>query len=126
MSTPDPMAEEVVLDEAALLAEVGGDVFELRDRVDGFLRDSPRRLAEIAKALDSATRRMIEREAHTLAESARRLSGRRAAAAALRLEQASQTGSLQEAGVAYAAVAEEVRKLQLALSDLVSEHAAPA
>ena len=114
----------IVLDEAGLLSAVEGDSGLLRDRVDLFLKDTPQHLAEITKAIESANRRLVEREAHTLRGAAGNIYGPRMAEAARRREQAARTGSLHEAGLAYAAVAEEVRRLQRALADTVRKHAA--
>jgi len=108
-----------VLDERGLWTAAGNDLGLVRDRVERFLKDSPRHLAEMAKAMDVAGRRVLEREARALRGSAERLGGRRMADAVRRLEEVARSGSLQEAGVAYAAVAREIRELQQALAELL-------
>jgi signal transduction histidine kinase/CheY-like chemotaxis protein len=114
----------VVLDESALLALVGGDAALVRELAALFLEDGPQRLAVMAKALESADRNSLEREAHTLKGSSGSLCGRRTAEAAGYLEHLAQSGSLQEAGRAYAMLSDEVRKLQEALADLAARNAA--
>jgi CheY-like chemotaxis protein/HPt (histidine-containing phosphotransfer) domain-containing protein len=120
----DPAPTGVVLDESALLALIGGDAVLLRELAALFLQDGPQRLAEMAKALESADRTSLEREAHTLKGSSGSLCGRRTAEAARNLEHLAQEGSLQEAGRAYAVLSEEVHKLQGALTDLAARNAA--
>jgi hypothetical protein len=65
---------------------------------------------------------MLGREARSLKDSVTSLGGLRAPDALRRLEAVAKAGSLQDAGTAYAAVAEEVRKLQRALSEVVRTH----
>jgi len=119
MSGMDGRAEVAVLDERGLWAAAGNDLGLVRDRVERFLKDSPRHLAEMAKAIDAAGRRVLEREARALRGAAERLGGRRMADAVRRLEGVARSGSLQEAGVAYAVVAKEIRELQQALAELL-------
>jgi len=127
-STPGPSEEaaanEIVLDEASLLALVGGDSALIRELAELFLQDSPARMAEMAKALDTGDRTVLERAAHTLKGSSGTLCGHGAARAALRLEELAKSGDLAEARRAHAALGDEVRKLQEALADLARRHAA--
>jgi two-component system sensor histidine kinase/response regulator len=120
----EPAANEIVLDEASLLALVGGDSALIRELAALFLQDSPARIAEMAKALDAGDRTALERAAHTLKGSSGSLCGHGAARAALRLEELAKSGALAEARAAHAALGDEVRKLQDALADLARRHAA--
>jgi len=125
--SPPPVeaaANEMVLDEASLLALVGGDSALIRELTALFLQDSPARMAEMASALDAGDRTALERAAHTLKGSAGSLCGHPAARAALYLEDLAKSGDLGEARRAHAALGDEVRKLQDALADLARRHAA--
>src|SRR5437868_3210695 len=127
-SPPPPPVEaaanEMVLDEASLLALVGGDSALIRELTALFLQDGPERMAEMASALDAGDRTALERAAHTLKGSAGSLCGHPAARAALDLEDLAKSGDLGEARRAHAALGDEVRKLQDALADLARRHAA--
>ena len=125
--SPPPVeaaANEMVLDEASLLALVGGDSALIRELTALFLQDGPERMAEMASALDAGDRTALERAAHTLKGSAGSLCGHPAARAALYLEDLAKSGDLGEARRAHAALGDEVRKLQDALADLARRHAA--
>ena len=104
-----------VLDEAGILAVVSGNSDLLRELAELFLEDSPQRLLEIRKALDSGNFDALQRAAHTLKGSAGSLCGKRAAELALRIEEMADTRDLPAARLSYPALAEEVGKLQKAL-----------
>src|SRR5207253_1581517 len=104
-----------VLDEAGILAVVSDNSELLRELAELFLEDSPQRLFEIRKALDSGDLDALQRGAHTLKGSAGSLCGKRAAELALRLEELADSRDLPAARLSYPILAEEVRKLQQAL-----------
>jgi len=104
-----------VLDEAGILAVVSGNADLLRELAELFLEDSPQRLLEIRKALDSGNLDSLQRAAHTLKGSASSLCGKRAAELALRIEEMADTRDLPAARLSYPALVEEVGKLQRAL-----------
>jgi len=104
-----------VLDEAGIIAVVSGNSDLLRELAELFLEDSPQRLLEIRKALDSGNLDALQRAAHTLKGSASSLCGKRAAELALRIEEMADTGDLPAARLSYPALADEVGKLQRAL-----------
>jgi two-component system, sensor histidine kinase and response regulator len=104
-----------VLDEAGILAVVSGNPGLLRELAELFLEDSPQRLLEIRKALDSGDLDALQRAAHTLKGSASSLCGKRTAELALRLEEIADTRDLPAARLSYPALADEVGKLQRAL-----------
>jgi two-component system, sensor histidine kinase and response regulator len=104
-----------VLDEAGILAVVSGNPGLLRELAELFLEDSPLRLLEIRKALDSGDLDALQRGAHTLKGSASSLCGKRTAELALRLEELADTRDLPAARLSFAALADEVGRLQRAL-----------
>jgi CheY-like chemotaxis protein len=104
-----------VLDEVGILAVVSGSVDLLRELAELFLEDSPQRLFEIRKALDSGDMDALRRSAHTLKGSSGSLCGKRTAELALRLEDLAESRDLPAARLSYPMLAEEVRKLQQAL-----------
>ena len=113
--TDRSLATVAVLDEAGLLEVVSGNSDLLRELAELFLEDSPERLLEIRKALDSGNLAALQRAAHTLKGSASSLCGKRTAELALRLEELADTRDLPAARVSYPALADEVVKLQRAL-----------
>jgi two-component system sensor histidine kinase/response regulator len=113
--TDRSLAAVAVLDEASLLSVVSGNPGLLRELTELFLEDSPQRLLEIRKALDSANFDALQRAAHTLKGSASSLCGKRAAELALRLEELADTRDLPAARLSYPALADEIGKLQRAL-----------
>jgi HPt (histidine-containing phosphotransfer) domain-containing protein len=94
---------------------VSGNADLLRELAELFLEDSPHRLFEIRKALDSGDMDALRRSAHTLKGSAGSLCGKRTAELALRLEELADSRDLPAARLSYPMLAEEVRKLQQAL-----------
>jgi two-component system, sensor histidine kinase and response regulator len=115
--------EPIVLDEAALLSLVSDD-WELVDQLAKvFLEDSPRRLARMKAALDSGDRTGVREAAHTLKGSAGSLCGRRAADAALRMEQLADSEDLAGMREAYSSLARHVEDLQRALTQLAARAA---
>jgi len=94
---------------------VSGNPGLLRELAELCLEDSPQRLLEIRKALDSGDLDALQRAAHTLKGSAGSLCGKRAAELALRLEELADTRDLPAARLSYAALADEVGRLQRAL-----------
>jgi signal transduction histidine kinase/DNA-binding response OmpR family regulator len=115
--------EPIVLDESALLSLVSDD-WELVDQLAKvFLEDSPRRLARMKAALDSGDRTGVREAAHTLKGSAGSLCGRRAADAALRMEQLADSEDLAGMREAYSSLARHVEDLQRALTQLAARAA---
>ena len=122
-SAPAP-ADGQVLDEAALVALVSGDVQLLQELAALFLEDSPLRLSEMRTALEAGDLPSLQRAAHTLKGSAGSLCGRRTAEAALRVEQFAEEGDLAQARQATAALGEELGKLEQALAKLAATRSA--
>jgi CheY-like chemotaxis protein/HPt (histidine-containing phosphotransfer) domain-containing protein len=117
---PSAPADGQVLDEPALVAIVAGDVQLIQELTALFLEDSPLRLAEMRAALEAGDFFSLQRAAHTVKGSAGSLCGKRAAEAALRVEQFAEEGDLAKARQATADLGEEVGKLQQALAKLAA------
>jgi two-component system, sensor histidine kinase and response regulator len=110
-----------VLDRAALLARVEGDVELLLEIVELFLTDSSHQLAQIR---DSAARRdakALEKAAHGLKGALGNFSVQAAYDAALRLEMIGRSGDLNKAGEALISLEEEIERLRSALEALTKE-----
>jgi CheY-like chemotaxis protein len=118
-----PLANGVVLDEAALLALVSNDWEVVRDVATAFVEDSPLRLDDMTAAFEAGDATGVRDAAHTLKGSAGSLCGRRAADAALRVEQLAQDGDLQAAREAAVALRSEVAQLKQALTRLAARAA---
>jgi PAS domain S-box-containing protein len=115
---PKTVAEDMVLDAKALLALLSGDAELLQELRQLFHEETPRRLGELAAALERGDLTVARRAAHTIRGSAASLCGRRAATAAQRLELLAQDRKLAEARSAYPAIRDEVHELDRALEEL--------
>src|SRR6185436_11015952 len=102
-SEPAPeAAREPAFDVADVLARVEGDRSLLAELVAIFLDESPLRLSEIRRCLQSGDAKGVERAAHTLRGSVGSLGARAAAQAALALESKGRDGVLAGADAAFA------------------------
>jgi CheY-like chemotaxis protein/HPt (histidine-containing phosphotransfer) domain-containing protein len=111
------------LDRAAILADFGGDA-ELVHVVAGlFLEDYPKRLAEIADAIQEANGAKLERAAHTLKGAATNFRAFGAVEAALRLEKIGSESRFDEAREALADLERELARLASELASLRTEEA---
>jgi len=110
-----PPAPPVVLDEAALVALVGGDRSLLLQLAQLFAQDAPRRLVEMRRALDAADFNALVRAAHSLKGSAASVCGRSTAAGAQALESAARAADREAARSACEGLSIEVERLQAAL-----------
>jgi HPt (histidine-containing phosphotransfer) domain-containing protein len=107
-----------VLRDRDLLALVGGDSDVVTELARLFLKDGPRRLADIQAALAAGDHESARKAAHTLKGSAASICAARTADAALRLEQFAGASDLAGARGAFAALSLEVAQLERALRRL--------
>ena len=84
--------QEQVLDRAAALARVGGDLDLLKEIAALFLDEYPQALVDMRKALATGDAKTIERSAHGLKGSVANFGARTAVDAAFELEQLGRTG----------------------------------
>lgn len=110
-----------VLDRAALLDRVGGDLEFLQEIAGLFLEDCPRLLAEILTAVTGGDARTLEYAAHTLKGSVANFGAEAARDAALRLETLGRAGDLKPAPEAYTALEQEIQRFTQALGALSQE-----
>ncbi len=110
-----------VLDKAAALARVDGDIELLRELVELFLDECPRLASKIQKAVENRDSRALGRAAHTLKSSVGNFGARGALKAALKLEMMAREGDLTEAEEACTALEEEIEKLKPVLASLGKE-----
>jgi CheY-like chemotaxis protein len=118
-----PPAEEV-LDAAAVLRRVDGDLELLREVIELFREDSPRLLAEIRAALADKDAVRLKKAAHTLKGSVGHIAAQAAFQAALELETLGGQGDLDTAEDLFARLQRELDRLQPALAVLAQEIAA--
>ncbi len=116
MSDPTPTA---VIDEAALLERFEGDRDLLREIVQLFFDDCPRRLADIHNALAGGNREALERAAHSIKGSVGNFAAPAAMEAALRLEMIGRSGDLSGAADACARLEQEIDQLKSALAAFI-------
>jgi len=105
----------VVLDEAATLDRVGGDVEFLAEIADLFQEDCPKLVGELRDAIARGDRVMVERKAYTLKGSAANFGAEPARRAALKLELLGRGGDLKEAPQALTELEVEINRLTGAL-----------
>jgi two-component system, sensor histidine kinase and response regulator len=112
-----------VLDEAALLALVGGDETLMHEIIDLYLRESPRLLREIRAASAAGDTGALQFSAHALKGSVGNMAAARAYAAAMALETAARAGDLDASRTILATVEHEFSLVQDILTNLVPEPA---
>jgi PAS domain S-box-containing protein len=86
-----------VLDEALLMSRVDNDPQLLRDLVDLFVEDCPRRVDELRVALDRKDAKAVERAAHALKGCTSNLAAQTASEVAHKLESLARAGDLADA-----------------------------
>jgi CheY-like chemotaxis protein/HPt (histidine-containing phosphotransfer) domain-containing protein len=116
--TPAEPPSDIVLDEAAALARVGGDRHLLAEFVAIFAAECPSHLQRIREAVANRDRPALQRSAHTLKGLLGQFGARPAAAAARLLETSSLEAEPEALDQAYAALEQEVERLQPALAAL--------
>ena len=114
---------EVVFDEAAALAGVGGNANLLGVLVELVLQDCPRLLAEIGEAITRGDACRLKRAAHSLKGAASNFSAPAACDAAFQLESLGGTGNMTGADEAYSTLQAALQRLQAALARLVPKPA---
>mgnify|MGYP001097660140 CR=1 FL=1 len=117
--------EVEVIDRAALLERLGGDV-ELFEEIAGLFReDCPKLLSEIRSAVHGADAPALERAAHTLKGCVANFGAQAAFDAALRLERLGRARELDGAASACETLETEIVRFQQALDALARELAKP-
>jgi PAS domain S-box-containing protein len=118
-----PAADGAVLDEAALLALLGGNRGLVRELAGIFDADSPGRLAELQEAAAQGNAARARRAAHGLKGSTGSLYGRVAASAAERIEQLAAGGDLDGLRAELPALEAALAELSRALNGLAGRAA---
>ncbi len=113
-----PQQDDEVLDRAAVIASVDGDVEFLRELVEMFIEDYPRLLSEIREAVTRGDSKALESTAHTLKGSVGNFDAKAVFKAALKLENMGRNEDLSHAEEAYAALEKEFERLKPALESL--------
>jgi len=119
-----PARGRVVVDRAALLSRLEGDVRLLTEIVDLFLETAPRLMRDIKEALQSKNAGKLERAAHTLKGAVSNFGARPAFEAAFQMEQHGRRGDLRAARRAWRPMEKEMVRLKKELARLAKEHAA--
>jgi len=104
------------LNEAALMAHVGGDQQLLRELVDLFLEDLPERLAAVRKAVRKRDALALSSAAHALKGAVSHFAARDTSEFALKLERMGRTGDLDGAEEAFDGLKSEIGRLTRALA----------
>ena len=110
--------QEQILDRAAALARVGGDIDLLKEIAALFLDEYPRALDEMHKALAVGDAQTLERSAHGLKGSVANFGASAAVDAAFQLEQFGRAHKLDQVPPALAALERTLAVLHAELSSL--------
>ena len=121
-----PASSDDVLNRAALMHIVDGDMEFLESFVGDFLLDCNRLLSEIAAALEDTDGGRLRDAAHALKGAVGSARATSAVEAAARLERLAQAGNLGEAPEAVDELKREMARLEEALTSLIDEHAKPS
>jgi PAS domain S-box-containing protein len=105
-----------VFDEAAFLARVEGDTSLIRELVELFLVDAPQRLQHIEEAIHKADWQALAQAAHALKGAVGNFCATKAYGLTLHLESLARNGDTSRIADAYAALHEEMARLQEALA----------
>jgi len=118
LSVNDPGEDLQVLDEAALLALVGGDEPLMHEIIDLYLQEYPRLLGDIRAAAASGDVRALQFSAHALKGSVGNMAAARAHKAAMEVEALARADQLEGARGALPALERELLQLHDGLSGL--------
>ena len=110
--------QEQVLDRAAALARVGGDLDLLKEIATLFLEEYPRELDDLRKAIATGDAHLLERTAHGLKGSVANFGARAAVDAAFLLEQFGKARKLDQAPLTLTALERALACLHAELSSL--------
>lgn len=111
-------SHEGIINLAAALERVGGDVELLEEVAQVFLDNAPDQVAQIRKAAEAGDGVALERAAHALKGSVGNFGAEAAFQAALRLEKMGRSGDLTGVQEACAALEAEMKRLRPALAAL--------
>ena len=110
-----------MLDRAALLARVEGDMELLLEIVELFLTDSSQQMAQIRDSVARHDAKALEEAAHGLKGALGNFAVQAAYDAALRVEMIGQSGDLNQVEEALMFLEKEVARLKPALETLMKE-----
>lgn len=105
-----------VLDERALLSQVGGDIKLLRQLITIFLADSPRALAQIQKAIRGGDLEAIRKTAHAFRGSVSIFAAPAAVRSAVELETLVREGDLVRIKKAFVGLKKETARMRRKLT----------
>lgn len=122
---PEEERSDGVIDWEGALRTCGGDHALLRDIVEAFLEEEPRRVSEIRQAIDSSDFELLGRAAHTIKGSMRYFSAQAVLDRAYALEQLGQERTLDGAEEIFLLLRQELAKLHPILLDCVQGRGGP-
>jgi CheY-like chemotaxis protein/HPt (histidine-containing phosphotransfer) domain-containing protein len=114
-----------IMDWDEALQTCGGDHALLRDIVEAFLEEEPRRVAEIRQAIDTVDYELLGRAAHTIKGSMRYFKAQSVFERAMSLEQLGHEGKLEGAEENFLLLRQELAKLHPILLDYVQGRGGP-
>jgi two-component system sensor histidine kinase/response regulator len=116
-------AEDLALDEKALLDRVGGNVEVCIQLTSAFLEESPRLVEELKRAVQSKDSAAVNRAAHALKGSVANFGVQVAVETAFALEKLGEAGDLQSAGPLLARMESQIRTVNKTLTAFLDAHA---
>ncbi len=120
-TTPDAPGGPRALEPIELAARVEGDRDLLHDLIDIFRENCPKQLGALREAVASNDAKEIAAASHALKGMLANLAGRRASAAAARLEQSARRGELEKAREGLVGLGREIARLAAALEEMCPE-----
>ncbi|MCE9554569.1 MAG: response regulator [Planctomycetes bacterium] len=105
-------------DDASLRQRVENDLELMREMIELYLSGAPQLLAEIQRGVESGDAKAVQMAAHALKGATQNMSGRRAAAAALRLENLGRSGDISTAAEALDGLQRELTQFQNVLTEV--------
>ena len=125
-AVPNAEGETDIIDWNAALETCGGDHALLRDIVEAFLEEQPRRVAEIRRGIDEQDFELLNRAAHTVKGSMRYFGAQRVYERAMALEQLGASRTVEGADLQVRFLEQELEKLMPHLVDYAQGKGGPA
>jgi HPt (histidine-containing phosphotransfer) domain-containing protein len=113
-----PDMDTEVFDAQSLRQRVEDDVELMREMIELYLSGAPQMLAEIERSVAAGDAPGVQMSAHALKGATQNMSGRRAAAAAFKLEQLGRSGDVGAAAEALETLQRELEMFREALTEV--------
>ncbi len=114
------VTESETVNKEAVLAKVGGDMEFLEELIGVLVKSSDRDLQKIEEAVANGDMEALKRSAHSLKGAVGNFFAANAQDAAFKLERIAEEGKAEEAGLAVAALKEEINRLIVKIREFIT------